>query len=105
MCIRDREYAERRTILLDGLSKVPMMKTFDTEGSFCTFINIKELLEHTGWNSQTFAENLLKEAGVLTCGGSVFGSMGEGYLRVCFANSKEVIAEGVKRIDQYVRSL
>lgn len=100
-----KEYSERRVILLEGLSKVPMMKTFDTEGSFCTFINIKELLEHTGWTSQIFAENLLKDAGVLTCGGSVFGSMGEGYLRVCFANSKEVIAEGVKRIDQYVRSL
>lgn len=96
-----KEYGERREIMLEGLSRIPKFKTFPTEGSFCTFINIKEL----GVPSQQFAEDLIREAGVLTCGGNVFGKMGEGYLRLCFANSKEAIREGVKRIDQYVRSI
>jgi aspartate/methionine/tyrosine aminotransferase len=29
-------------------------------------------------------------------------SMGEGYLRLCFANSDEIILEGVRRIKAFV---
>ena len=96
-----KEYAARRDILMQGLSGLPKIKLFHTEGSFCTFINVKEL----GKRSEEIAIDLIAKAGVLTVGGQAFGRMGEGYLRVCFANSQEVIREGVSRISQYIHSI
>ena len=37
--------------------------------------------------------------------GSAFGSVGEGYLRMCFASSDENIVEACKRIKDYVSRL
>ena len=55
-----------------------------------------------GKTSQEFAEELLKNAGVVTVPGSAFGDMGEGYLRLVFANSDENLKEAVRRIADYV---
>lgn len=99
-CVEEmrRHYERRRNLLVDGLSKIPGMKCFKTEGSFCTFINIKDF----GMSSWEFSKKLLVEAGVMTVAGSAFGSMGEGYLRMCFANSDENIEEAVSRIERYL---
>jgi aminotransferase len=91
-------YERRRNLLYDGLTRIAGMKPFKTEGSFCTFINISDF----GIPSGIFAEKLLTEAGVITVAGTAFGKMGEGYLRICFANSDENILEGTRRIEQYL---
>ena len=93
-----RQYERRRDLLYNGLKEIPGMKPFRTEGSFCTFINIKDF----GVSSWEFSKELLVNAGVMTIAGTAFGEMGEGYLRICFANSDENILEGVKRIKEYV---
>jgi aminotransferase len=102
-CVEEmrRHYQRRRDLLLNGLDQIPGMKCFRTEGSFCTFVNISGF----GVSSQDFAEDLLLSAGVLTVAGSAFGRNGEGYLRVCFANSDEHIIEGVSRIKNYLAAL
>ena len=99
-CVEDmrRQYERRRDLLYNGLKEIPGMKPFRTEGSFCTFINIKDF----GVSSWEFSKELLVNAGVMTIAGTAFGEMGEGYLRICFANSDEHILEGVKRIKEYV---
>jgi aminotransferase len=99
-CVEDmrRHYERRRDILIGGLNEIPGMKCFKTEGSFCTFINIKEF----GMSSREFSEDLLINAGVMTVAGSAFGGMGEGYLRMCFANSDENIVEAVRRLKAYL---
>lgn len=101
-CVEEmrRHYERRRDLLVDGLGKIPGMKCFKTEGSFCTFINIKDF----GMSSWEFSKKLLIEAGVMTVAGSAFGSMGEGYLRMCFANSDENIEEAVGRIKRCLTS-
>ena len=99
-CVEDmrRQYERRRDLLYNGLIDIPGMKPFKTQGSFCTFINVKEY----GISSHELSMNLLKKAGVMTIEGNAFGSMGEGYLRICFANSDDNIIEGVRRIKNYV---
>lgn len=99
-CVEDmrRQYERRRDLLYNGLKEIPGMKPFRTEGSFCTFINIKDF----GVSSWEFSKELLINAGVMTIAGTAFGKMGEGYLRICFANSDENILEGVRRIKEYV---
>lgn len=92
------QYARRRDLMVSMLSKVPGFKVFKTEGSFCVFINIKDY--HV--DSFEFCKELLEEAHVLTVPGTAFGSQGQGYIRMCFANSDENIVEGCTRIKNYL---
>lgn len=93
-----KEYAVRRDILIDGLKEIKYMEPFKTEGSFCVFINIKE----SGMKSYDFCKDILVNAGVLIVPGTAFGRMGEGYIRICFANSQDVIREGLSKIKAYL---
>lgn len=92
------DYTRRRDILVDGLNAIPGITCRKSAGSFYAFPNIKAF----GKTSQEFAEELLKNAGVVTVPGSAFGDMGEGYLRLVFANSDENLKEAVRRIADYV---
>ena len=93
------DYYRRRDILIDGLNNIPGFKCKKSPGSFYAFANIKSF----GKTSEEFATELLKNAGVVTVPGSAFGKMGEGYIRMVFANSDENLKEAVKRIDSYIR--
>ena len=92
------DYTRRRDILVDGINAIPGFTCKKPAGSFYAFPNIKAF----GKSSQAFAEELLKNAGVVTVPGSAFGDMGEGYLRLVFANSDENLKEAVRRIGAYV---
>lgn len=100
-CVEEmrQHYERRRDLLVNGLNDIPGMKCFRTEGSFCTFINIKEF----GMSSWEFSKDLLINAGVMTVAGSAFGEMGEGYLRMCFANSDDNIIEAISRMKKYLK--
>ncbi len=52
---------------------------------------------------EEFAAALIRNAGVVTVPGSAFGKMGQGHLRLVFANSDENLREAVKRIGEYVQ--
>lgn len=93
------DYSRRRDILIDGLNAIPGIKCTKSLGSIYAFPNIKSF----GKKSVDFAMELLKEAGVVSVPGSAFGSMGEGYLRFCFALSDENLREGVRRITEHVK--
>ena len=93
------DYFRRRDIMIDGINNIPGMSCKKSPGSFYAFVNIKSF----GKTSEEFAEELLVNAGVVTVPGSAFGKMGEGYIRMVFANSDENLKEAVKRIDAYVR--
>ena len=95
-----RAYARRRDILVDGLNQIPGFRCGRTAGGFYAFPNIKAF----GKSSQAFAEELLEHARVVVIPGSVLGAMGEGYLRIVFANSEKNLREALRRIDRYVRS-
>jgi aminotransferase len=93
------DYARRRDLAVDGLNAIPGISCLKPPGSFYAFPNIKAL----GVPSQAFAEDLVTQAGVVVVPGSAFGAMGEGYLRIVFANSDENIREALRRIGGFVR--
>ena len=101
-CVREMvaDYTRRRDILIDGINAIPGFSCKKSAGSFYAFVNIKAF----GKSSQEFAEELLKGARVVVVPGSAFGSMGEGYIRLVFANSDENLEEAVRRIREYVLS-
>lgn len=92
------DYARRRDILIDGINAIPGFSCKKSAGSFYAFANIKAF----GKTSQQFAEELLEKTHVVVVPGSAFGEMGEGYLRLVFANSDENLKEAVRRLSAYV---
>jgi len=93
-----RDYTRRRSIVTEGFNAIPGMTCKTPPGSFYAFPGIREL----GVSSAEFARNLVTDAGVVVVPGSAFGAMGEGYLRIVFANSDENLIEALRRIRDYV---
>ncbi|MGO9645157.1 MAG: pyridoxal phosphate-dependent aminotransferase [Candidatus Bathyarchaeia archaeon] len=91
------EYTRRREILIDGLNDTGVITCKKPAGTFYAFPNITK----TGFDSETFAEKLLREAKVVTVPGVAFGNNGKGHLRLSFATSMDNVIEAVKRIGDY----
>lgn len=88
------EFRQRRDILVDGLNTIPGFHCLKPKGSFYAFPNIK----NTGYTSDALADFLLETAGVAVSPGTIFGLYGEGYIRLCYANSIENINDAIQRM-------
>lgn len=84
-------FNRRREIIVDGLNAIPGVQCEKPAGAFYAFPNVS----HFGKPSDEIADYLLKEAGVATLPGTGFGSRGEGFLRLSYANSAENIEKGL----------
>jgi aspartate/methionine/tyrosine aminotransferase len=63
-------------------------------GAFYAFPNVSAFGRPSAW----LADYLLETVGVATLPGSAFGPNGEGFLRLCFANSMENLQTALERI-------
>jgi aspartate/methionine/tyrosine aminotransferase len=88
------EYRRRRDALVAGLNAIPGVRCRLPQGAFYVFPNVSAFGRTSDW----LAEYLLEEAGVALLPGTSFGKNGEGYLRLCFANSLENILEALERM-------
>jgi aspartate/methionine/tyrosine aminotransferase len=61
-------------------------------------------VKQTGWKAKELATALLDNAGVATIGGPDFGILGEGYIRLSYANSTENILKALDRMGQFLAS-
>ncbi len=95
------QYRRRRELIVNGLNAIDGVTCMAPKGAFYAFPNIRA----TGLSSRDFAIRLLKEQHVVTVPGTGFGDGGEGYIRLSYATSEEVIREGLKRIKTFVDSL
>ena len=57
-----------------------------------------------GWKAKPLANALLDEAGVAIIGGPDFGVLGEGYVRLSYANSAENILKALGRMDEFLKT-
>ncbi|MGO4452422.1 pyridoxal phosphate-dependent aminotransferase [Phyllobacterium sp. TAF24] len=93
-----RAFDSRRRIVVDGLNSLPGISCATPKGAFYAFPNIKV----TGWPAKQLAAALLDEAGVALIGGPDFGILGEGYIRLSYANSEENIVRAIERIERFL---
>jgi aspartate aminotransferase len=93
------EFRRRRSVIVDGLNRVPGFRCRMPRGAFYVFPNITG----TGRPSRALADALLNEAGVACLSGTSFGKWGEGYLRFSFANSVENIQKALGRITDWAK--
>ena len=91
-------FAERRGYIIPALNALPGVRCVNPGGAFYAFPNITG----TGLTSRTMQTRLLEEAGVATLSGTSFGAFGEGYLRLSYAASLEMLAEAVRRIGGFL---
>ncbi len=92
------EFDKRRKIVVEGLNKLPGVSCRTPKGAFYAFPNVK----NTGWKAKVLASTLLEETGVALIGGPDFGILGEGYIRVSYANSAENILKALGRMGEFL---
>jgi aspartate aminotransferase len=94
------EFDRRRKVVVEGLNRLPGVSCATPKGAFYAFPNVKR----TGWKAKTLASALLEDAGVAIIGGPDFGVLGEGYVRVSYANSTENILAALDRLREFLTS-
>jgi aspartate/methionine/tyrosine aminotransferase len=88
------EFRRRRDVIVDGLNAIEGISCVRPKGAFYAFPNVSRLPLDT----KDFATLLLDEYGVATLSGTAFGSYGDGYLRLSYANSIPNIEKALARI-------
>ncbi len=92
------EFDKRRKVVVEGLNKLTGVSCRTPKGAFYAFPNVK----NTGWKAKPLASALLEDAGVAIIGGPDFGILGEGYIRVSYANSTENILKALDRMGDFL---
>ncbi len=95
-----RIYNERRVFMVRRLREMGLGITVEPTGAFYVFANAR----HISNDSYALAFDILEKASVGVTPGIDFGRNGEGYLRFSYANSMENIAEGMNRLEAYLKA-
>jgi len=93
-----KAFDERRRYVVDALNKLPGVSCVDAMGAFYVFPNVSKL----GLTAKQVENGLLNDAGIATIAGTSFGSYGEGFIRISYANSLENIAEAMRRFGDWL---
>jgi aspartate aminotransferase len=91
----------RRDRVVNLLNEIPGVSCRLPRGAFYVFPNVKSFSR----KSSELAALLLNEAGVAVLSGSAFGRYGEGYLRLSYATSMELLEEGIGKMAEMLGRL
>ncbi len=94
-----RIYDQRRKFMIKRLKELGFSISVEPTGAFYVFANARSF----SGDSYRLAFDILENAHVGVTPGIDFGPNGEGYLRFSYANSLENIAEGLDRIERYLK--
>jgi aspartate/methionine/tyrosine aminotransferase len=95
------EFRQRRDLVVEGLNGLPGVSCRTPRGAFYAFPNVGALPVA----ADELAERLLAEAGVALLAGTAFGRVGRDNLRLSYANSRENLAEGLRRMAALIGNL
>ncbi len=93
-----KAFDRRRQLMVTKMNEIPDFTCATPKGAFYAFPNISK----TGWKAKELASALLEQANVATIGGPDFGILGEGYIRLSYANSEENIERAIDRIGEFL---
>ncbi|MCY4618035.1 MAG: aminotransferase class I/II-fold pyridoxal phosphate-dependent enzyme [Chloroflexi bacterium] len=91
------EYDRRRQLMWRGFNKLGLACA-EPRGAFYAFPSVAQ----TGYDDETFAEQLLLQEQVAVVPGSAFGAAGAGHVRACYATSYDDIEEALNRIQRFL---
>lgn len=103
------EFGARRTLMVEGLNRIPGIRCRMPEGAFYAFPSVQGLIGRRPNGGAPLEDDLqvaaylLEAARVAVVPGSAFGA--PGYVRLSYATSRELCVEGVRRIASAVAEL
>lgn len=80
---------------------IPALKVIAAEATYLLWVDISAYSS----DSVSFCEQLRKKTGLFVNDGSEYGSGGESFIRINLATQKNNVAEGMKRLKEYVENL
>ena len=93
-------YATRRDYVLQRLATMGI-DYVKPQGAFYVFPSIRRF----DLSSMTFAMRLLEERRVAVVPGDAFSSYGEGYIRISYAYSMDVLEQALDRMESFIQSI
>lgn len=96
-----KEFEARRSYMVSEINKTKHFSCLMPKGAFYIFMNIKK----TGMTSNEFVDWLIENYGIVVVTGTIFGSEGEGFVRISYATSMEEIKEACEllhKADQFL---
>jgi len=94
------EFEKRKEYVYKRLTQMGMDTTLP-KGAFYIFPSIEKF----SMSSEDFCTRLLNEGLVAVVPGSAFGTGGEGFIRISYSYSLEVLKEGLDRMEKWIKSL
>lgn len=85
------EFKKRRDYLVGEINEMENFSCIAPQGAFYVFMNIKK----TGMKSEEFCDYALEQYRLAMMPGDVFGQCGEGFVRLSYAASRQVLEEAV----------
>ena len=95
------EFRARRDLVVDGLNAIPGVRCQRPHGAFYVFPDVAG----TGLSGAELAHRLLYDAGVCVLAGTAFGGVGVDHLRISYANSRDNLAEALRRMRALIEPL
>ncbi|MBS0286062.1 MAG: pyridoxal phosphate-dependent aminotransferase [Proteobacteria bacterium] len=91
-------FKQRHDYLVDNLNQIPGVQCAKGDGTFYTFPRVQDVIDKMPGinNDLQLAEHLITTVGLALVPGSAFGS--EGFMRLSFATSMEVLEKAVERM-------
>jgi aspartate/methionine/tyrosine aminotransferase len=94
-------YTERRIYIIERLKRMGLVIHTEPQGAFYVFCDARKFTS----DSYHFAFDILEKAHVGITPGIDFGTGGEGFIRLSYANSLENIQVGMDRLENYLNQL
>ncbi|WP_291632984.1 aminotransferase class I/II-fold pyridoxal phosphate-dependent enzyme [Clostridium sp.] len=98
--IMKMEFEKRKEYVYKRLTQMGLDVALP-KGAFYIFPSIKKF----SMSSEEFCSRLLYEGKVAVVPGSAFGLGGEGFIRISYSYSLEVLKEGIDRMEKWIESL
>ena len=96
-----RKRFEARSIqAVRGLEKIKEIKFAEPQGAFYILMDVSE----TGYTGKKFAEELLKKEKTAVVPAESFGNGCKYMVRISFAETEEIINEGIRRIHRFINN-
>ncbi len=93
-------FDRRRKLVVERMNAIDNITCATPKGAFYAFPNISA----TGRKAKELASALLEQEGVAIIGGPDFGILGEGFVRLSYANSEENISRAIDRIEKFLEA-
>lgn len=94
---------ENRDYGVERINRIPGLLAYRPQATYLLYVDIRQLNR----KSEEFSEYLKREVklALIPGGEKFFGKESEGYVRICIATSREILEEGLNRLEEGVRKL